>query len=133
MIQSQRGREGPRDLDHGTVPPDGRPPADQPKWRLDFPIDWAQDEYVSRRDLVKFMVLTSAAMVVGQFWIVFKSVFGRQPARLAGERIASVDEEPVGGAKTFTYPEGSTPRLLVGPGRTRSSPTTSCARTCSAR
>ena len=118
MIQSQSEVDGPRDLDHATVPPDGRPLADQPKWRQDFPIDWAQDEYVSRRELVKFIVLTSAALTVGQFWIVLKSAFSRQPARLAGERIASVDELSVGGAKTFTYPEGSTPRLLVRTGTT---------------
>lgn len=118
MIQSQRGREGPQDLDHGTVPPDGRPLADQPKWRRDFPIDWAQDEYVSRRDLVKFIVLTSAAMVVGQFWIVLKSTFGRSPKPSAGEPIAGVNELSIGGAKTFTYPAGSTPRLLIRTGAT---------------
>ena len=33
--------------------PDGLPVEQQPKWRRDFPIDWPQDEYVSRRDLVK--------------------------------------------------------------------------------
>ncbi|MEO8075532.1 MAG: Rieske 2Fe-2S domain-containing protein [Acidobacteriota bacterium] len=113
MIQRQDGVEGPRDLDHGTVPPDGRPLADQPKWRRDFPIDWAQDEYVSRRELVKFIVLTSAALVAGQFWIVLKRGLGRRPAPLAGAPIATVDELTIGGAKTFTYPEGSTPRLLV--------------------
>ena len=118
MIQSQSGVDVPRDLDHAIVPPDGRPLADQPKWRRDFPIDWAQDEYVSRRELVKFIVLTSAALAVGQFWIVLKSTFSRQPARLAGAPIARVDELPVGGAKTFTYPEGSTPRLLVRTGPT---------------
>ena len=118
MMQSQREAGGPQDLDHGTVPPDGRPLADQPKWRQDFPIDVAQDEYVSRRELVKFIVLTSGALTAGQFWIVLKSAFRRQPARLAGERIASVDELSVGGARTFTYPEGSTPRLLVRTGAT---------------
>jgi nitrite reductase/ring-hydroxylating ferredoxin subunit len=118
MIQSQIGVDGPRDLDHATVPPDGRPLIDQPKWRRDFPIDWAQDEYVSRRELVKFIVLTSGALTVGQFWIALKSIFSRQPARLAGERIASVGELSVGGAKTFTFPEGSTPRLLVRTGPT---------------
>ena len=35
-------------------------------------IDWAQDEYVSRGNSSKFMVLTSAALVAGQFWIVLK-------------------------------------------------------------
>jgi Rieske Fe-S protein len=113
MIQSQRGTEGPRDIDHGTVPPDGRPLADQPKWRRDFPIDWAQDEYVSRRELVKFIVLTSAALTVGQFWIVLKSRFGRRTATPADKRIATVDELAIGEAKTFTYPEDGTPRLLV--------------------
>ena len=118
MNQSPRGVGEPPDLDRQTVAPDGRPLAEQPKWRRDFPIDWAQDDYVSRRELVKFIVLTSAALTVGQFWIVLKSTFTRQPARLAGERIATVDELAIGGAKTFTYPEGSTPRLLVRTGTT---------------
>jgi nitrite reductase/ring-hydroxylating ferredoxin subunit len=113
MIQNQQGPQGPRDLDHGTVPPDGRPLAEQPKWRQDFPIDWARDEYVSRRELVKFMVLTSAALVAGQAWIVMKSALGRRQPPPPGEAIAGVDDLAVGGAKTFHYPEGSTPRLLV--------------------
>jgi len=95
-----------------------RPRNDQPKWRRDFPIDWAQDEYVSRRELVKFIVLTSAALAVGQFWIVLKSTLSRPPTPGPGEAIARVDELSVGGAKTFTYPEGSTPRLLVRTGAT---------------
>src|SRR5690606_1913178 len=52
-----------------TIAPDGRPMAQQPAWRQDFPIDWPQDHYVERRDFMKFMVLTSAALAVGQFWI----------------------------------------------------------------
>jgi Rieske Fe-S protein len=118
MNQIQRGASGPRDLDRGTVPPDGRPLSDQPKWRRDFPIDSGQDEYVSRRELVKFIVLTSAALVVGQFWIVYESVFNRQPAPSVGEPIVRVDELAIGAAKTFTYPKGSTPRLLVRTGAT---------------
>ncbi|HEY3497705.1 MAG TPA: Rieske (2Fe-2S) protein [Polyangiaceae bacterium] len=105
----ERGAVGPR-----TVPPDRAPaPAPQPRWRRDFPIDWAEDDYVSRRDLVKFMVLTSGAFVAGQLWILYKSLFQRQPATRQQVPVASVDELPVGGAKTFHYPAGSTPRLLV--------------------
>ncbi len=96
-----------------TVAPDGRPQAGQPKWRRDFPIDWGQDEYVSRRDLVKFVVLTSGAFAVGQLWLVVKSWFDRSAPAPGAAPIATLDELPVGGAKTFTYPEGSTPRLLV--------------------
>lgn len=96
-----------------TVPPDRRPLAEQPKWRRDFPVDWAEDEYVSRRDLVKFIVLTSGAFAVGQLWIAAQSLFRRRRPAPSGLAVAAVDELPVGGAKTFHYPEGSTPRLLV--------------------
>jgi Rieske Fe-S protein len=104
-----------RDTVRDTTPPDGRPPGEQPRWRRDFPVDWSEDEYVGRRELVKFLVLTSGAFAVGQLWIVAKSLFGRRraathPPPLA---IARIDELPVGGAKTFHYPAGSTPRLLV--------------------
>lgn len=100
------------DPERVTTPPDDRPPDEQPKWRRDFPIDWAEDEYVSRRDLVKFMLLTSLAFTSGQFWIVFQNLLSDEEA-LPVRAIATVDELPVGGAKTFEYPEGSTSRLLV--------------------
>jgi nitrite reductase/ring-hydroxylating ferredoxin subunit len=96
-----------------SVPPDRQAPAEQPRWRRDFPIDWVEDDYVSRRDLIKFAVLTSAAFAAGQVWLVYKSMFGRPkppPPQLA---IAAIDELPTGGAKTFEYPTGSTPRLLI--------------------
>jgi len=49
-----------------TIPPDFRSPDVQPAWRQDFPIDWLQDQYVERRDFMKFLVLISAAMTTGQ-------------------------------------------------------------------
>ena len=62
--------------------------------------------------------MTSGAFAIGQVWLVWKSLFGRREPVLPERPIAAVDELPVGGAKTFTYPEDSTPRLLVrtGPG-----------------
>lgn len=110
MISRTRSDAGP--ADRTVTAPDGRAMADQPRWRQDFPIDAAQDDYVSRRELAKFVVLTSAAFVVGQFWIVLKSLSRTRP-RTEPVRIAALDDLPVGGARTFTYPEGSTPRLLV--------------------
>lgn len=96
-----------------SIPPDRASASEQPRWRRDFPIDWAADDFVSRRDLVKFVVLTSAAFAVGQVSIVFKSLFGRGAVPTGELAVAQLDELPVGGAKTFHYPEGSTPRLLV--------------------
>jgi nitrite reductase/ring-hydroxylating ferredoxin subunit len=95
-----------------TVPPDGRPLSDQPKWRQDFPIDWPQDEYVSRRDLTKFMALTSMAFVAGQFWIVGKSALARPPVYLR-RAIARVDQVPVGTSLVFGYPGEHDQRVLV--------------------
>lgn len=109
----QQGAQAPRDVSRDTTPPDGRPLAEQPQWRRDFPIDWSQDEWVSRRELVKFLVLTSGAFAVGQLWIVWESLRRRRPLGASAAAVARVDELPVGGAKTFTYPPGSSPRLLV--------------------
>jgi nitrite reductase/ring-hydroxylating ferredoxin subunit len=96
-----------------SVPPDRGAAGEQPRWRRDFPIDWADDDYVSRRDLVKFVVLTSGAFVVGQLSLLAKALFRRGQAPLAPAAIAGVDELPVGGAKTFDYPASGAPRLLV--------------------
>lgn len=101
------------DADRPVVPPDRRPMEAQPQWRRDFPIDVGQDEFVSRRELVKFMVLTSGAFVVGHVWLVFKSLFTTSPPDPRAVAIAAIDELPIGAAKTFHYPEGSSPRLLV--------------------
>jgi hypothetical protein len=40
------------DPDEITIPPDGRPLEDQPKWRRDFPVDWPDDQYFTRREFV---------------------------------------------------------------------------------
>ncbi len=100
-------------LEPRSVAPDRRGAEEQPRWRRDFPIDSAEDDYVSRRDLVKYVVLTSGAFVVGQGWIAYKSASGRPEAPFTKLSVASVEELAVGEAKTFTFPEGSTPRLLV--------------------
>lgn len=100
------------DADHITVPPDGRPYAEQPRWRQDFPIDWPADDYVSRRDLVKFMLLTSVAFTTGHFWLLTESLFRGTPEPVALP-VAAVDELPVGGHKLFEYPAGSGPRVLI--------------------
>jgi Rieske Fe-S protein len=101
------------------VGPDGRPLAEQPAWRQDFPIDVAQDQYVARRDFTKFLVLTSLAFAVGQAWIVFKSWWRRQRPAPPAVPIAKVDELRVGEARVFHYPNEEEPCLLLrlGPGK----------------
>jgi len=96
-----------------TIAPDGRPMAQQPAWRTDFPIDLPQDHYVERRDFVKFMVLTSLSLTVGQFWIAAQNVWRRRQGQPPIARVATVDDLQIGGAMTFTYPGPTDDCLLV--------------------
>ena len=93
-----------RDRDQLTIAPDGRPLAEQPAWRQDFPIDWPQDNYVERRDFMKFLVLTSLAFTVGQFWIAAQNWWRGRRGRPPLMRIAALADVPVGGSMVFTYP-----------------------------
>jgi Rieske Fe-S protein len=120
-----RGREGltgtaPSELyrhvadpEQISIPPDLRPLEVQPAWRQDFPIDWPQDQYVERRDFVKFLVLTSFAMTLGQFWIAAQNWVRRRRGVPEIRRIASLDDLPVGGTIVFSYPEEHDSCVLV--------------------
>ena len=119
------GREGlagtaPGDLyarapygDEITIAPDFRPSQDQPAWRRDFPIDWPEDHYVERRDFMKFLVLTSAAMTAGQFWIAIRNWMRRSGGRPEIRRIGSLDALAVGSSLVFTYPGEHDPCILI--------------------
>jgi Rieske Fe-S protein len=98
-----------------TISPDGRPLDEQPKWRQDFPIDWPQAHYLSRRDFTKFMVLISLAFTAGQFWIVLKNFMRRRRGQPPIQHIATTEQLPVGGFKTFMYPEAHDTCLLMRP------------------
>lgn len=95
------------------IGPDGRPLAEQPRWRQDFPIDTAEDNYVARRDFTKFLVLTSGAFVVGQLSIAARSILAPADRSAAEQAIVRADALPIGGAKAFTYPAATDRCLLV--------------------
>jgi Rieske Fe-S protein len=94
------------------IHPDGLPTGEQPKWRQDFPIETAQDEYISRRDFAKFLVLTSAAMAAGQLYLVAQSARRRsdvhQPLPITRD-----DAFRVGQVVQFNYPGDHDPCLLA--------------------
>ena len=99
--------------DQITLAPDSSPPEAQPAWRQDFPIDWPQDLYVERRDFMKFMVLTSAALTVGQLWIALQNWYRQRAGRPGMVRLASIDDLAVGAAIEFRYPDAHEPCLLI--------------------
>jgi len=104
-----------RDAEEVTLAPDGRPMAEQPAWRRDFPIDWPQDQYVERRDFMKFMVLVSLSLTIGQFWIGVQNWWRRRRGEPPIAQVASVNDVPIGGAMVFSYPGPADDCLLVRP------------------
>ncbi len=99
--------------DEVTLPPDGRPMAQQPKWRRDFSIDWPRDQHVARREFSKFLVLTSGAFVAGQGWIAAQSLLRRKRPPAGRVRIASASQLAPGAAMMFAYPGPHDACLLV--------------------
>jgi Rieske Fe-S protein len=103
----------PNDAEQMTIAPDGRPMDQQPAWRTDFPVDWPQDHYVGRREFMKFMVLTSLAFTVGQFWIAVQDWWRRRAGRPEIIRLASIQDMAVGATQAFAYPTEHDPCILV--------------------
>jgi Rieske Fe-S protein len=93
-----------RERESITTAPDRSGEDEQPAWREDFPIDWPQDQYVERRDFLKFLVLTSVALAVGQFWIVGQNWLRRRRGLPEVRRVARMSEVLPGTSLVFQYP-----------------------------
>jgi nitrite reductase/ring-hydroxylating ferredoxin subunit len=84
----------------------------EPLWREEFSVYAADERYVTRRQLTKFLVLTSLGMFVGNLWILIRSLF-RRPANFPQQIVAQVGEIPVGGVTLFTFPSKEGHCILV--------------------
>lgn len=82
------------------------------KWREDFPIEWVKDNYTTRREFTKFLVLTSGALFAGNGFFVLKKL-GQEHRVYPNKAIATTDELPVGGVKLFRYPTEADPAMLI--------------------
>ena len=89
-----------------------RKPSKAPLWRDEFSVYTADERYVNRRQFSKFLTLTSFGMMVGNLWILAKSLLHRETA-YPRAAVARLDEIPVGGVKTFNYPTANDPCILV--------------------
>lgn len=87
-------------------------PERDPLWREEFSVFAEDEQYVTRRQLAKFLTLTSLAMFAGNAWILAKSLLRRPPV-YQDVAIARVGEVPVGGVKLFSYPGPKDPCILV--------------------
>lgn len=89
-----------------------RPPG--PRWREDFPIEWEQDHYITRRELTKFLALGSA-LLAGASAVI--AVVGNRMRRIFRAtprvRIGLASAIPVGASLLFRYPTEEDPCILI--------------------
>lgn len=84
----------------------------QARWREDFPIQWEKDEYVTRREMVKFLSL-------GSFLIAGANLIAAVVSRLRHReafprmRVGSPHEIAPGESLLFRYPTAEDPCILV--------------------
>lgn len=86
--------------------------SNEPLWREEFSVYTADERYVTRRQLTKFLVLTSLGMFVGNVWILIRSLF-RTTLAYPEQVVARLGEIPVGGVKLFSYPSKKGHCILV--------------------
>jgi nitrite reductase/ring-hydroxylating ferredoxin subunit len=96
----------PRSVDPSLAKPE------EPLWKDEFSVFQEQERFVSRRQLIKFLTLTSLGMFVGNIWILIRSWLRRNQAYPRRD-IAHVGEIPVGGVKLFRYPSVKDQCLLI--------------------
>jgi len=84
----------------------------EPLWKEEFSVHTADERYVTRRQLTKFLVLTSFGMFVGNAWILLRSLL-RRPVAFSPQPVAQVGEIPIGGVKLFTFPSREDHCILV--------------------
>ncbi|MFA7232905.1 MAG: Rieske (2Fe-2S) protein [Terrimicrobiaceae bacterium] len=80
---------------------------------VDFPIERAEAEHVSRREFAKFLCLVSGGMAVGSGWVAIKDkIF--PPFRFAGDFfVCKKSDVPLGGNHAFTIEGAKIPFILI--------------------
>lgn len=90
----------------------GDPPPAEPVWRQDFPLTSEGEDAVTRREFVRYLVLTSGAFAAANvgvaLWSSLRSINEGEPRPIVD--LARVRE---GSAHLFAYPTDADPAILV--------------------
>lgn len=81
--------------------------------RDDFPVDWEEDQYVSRREFFKFMTVASGAFAAGSVGLAAWSASTRQQRFFDPARICAVTDLQPGASLAFAYPRKEDICILV--------------------
>ncbi|CAN5495487.1 hypothetical protein BH09SUM1_BH09SUM1_00520 [soil metagenome] len=83
-----------------------------PKWREDFPFESEADDFIARRDFIRFIGVVSAGLALGNGMILVKSLTERE-GPFPELDVAGANELTPGTWKVFHYPDDQTPAILV--------------------
>jgi Rieske Fe-S protein len=81
-------------------------------WKDEFPVKKADERYVGRRQMAKFLTLGSLGMFAGNLWIWAKGWFQSSEA-FPEKVVANVSGIPVKGVKLFEYPRKGDQCILI--------------------
>jgi nitrite reductase/ring-hydroxylating ferredoxin subunit len=84
----------------------------RPRWREDFPVRWDEDNYMTRRELAKFLTLGSGLLVSTNALIAFVGLTRGLPDP-PPIRIARAGDLAPGASLLFRYPTAEDPCILV--------------------
>jgi Rieske Fe-S protein len=82
------------------------------RWRHDFPVRWDEDNYMTRRELAKFLTLGSGLLVSVNALIAFIGLT-RRDSDAPRQPIARMNDIPPGASLLFRYPTAEDPCILV--------------------
>jgi Rieske Fe-S protein len=82
------------------------------RWREDFPVRWDEDNYMTRRELAKFLTLGSGLLAGVNVLIAFIGLT-RDVSATPEIAIAREDDVPPGGSIVFRYPTEEDPCILI--------------------
>jgi nitrite reductase/ring-hydroxylating ferredoxin subunit len=84
----------------------------EPRWREDFPVNWDSDNYVTRREMVKFLALGSLT-IAGANAVVAALPHFLKAKEMPRKKIALTSSVASGESKLFSYPTQADPCILV--------------------
>lgn len=86
--------------------------SDDSKWREDFPYESENDEYITRRDATRFLLLVSGGLALGNglIWIRSRSRADEPNLRI---ELGAADQLAPGEWRVFAYPDAATPAILI--------------------
>lgn len=81
--------------------------------KQDFPVDWEDDHFVTRREFFKFMTLASGVMAAGTSTLALAGQVPRDKRVFEPALICSRDDLKPGSSLAFSYPRPADLCLLV--------------------